>query len=444
MCAEPVTAAMAVSDFEVKVKRAATATVAAGSRILLGLSGGADSVALLRSLMVIPMDIRAVHCNFHLRGEESMRDEAFVRELCCRHGISLTVKDFDTIGHIKEHGGSVEMVCRDLRYAFFREEMRRLGCARIAVAHNADDNVETFLLSLMRGAGLKGLKAMTADNGEIMRPLLEVSRKDIEIYLERIGQDFITDSTNLECDFARNFLRLQVLPLLEQRWPGAKKSITKSIGNLAADFHLLSGFIDSVCSENSLPYGLVADSPAPESLLFHFIRERGGTCLQAMEMARAAKNPRTGAVWILNDSQEVVCGRTAFEIIEREGCIALPGLMVEKLVPTPDVVRAVKIPDGNRTLYLPDDPEGYSLRPRRDGDFILPLGMKGRSLVSDIIKDAKLNAQEARRVCVLENAKTKEIVWIPGLKRSRLHLVDMSSPPSVIFRVSLKSPHANQ
>ncbi len=128
------------------------------------------------------------------------------------------------------------MACRDLRYAFFREEMRRLGCARIAVAHNADDNVETFLLSLMRGAGLKGLKAMTADNGEIMRPLLEVSRKDIEIYLERIGQDFITDSTNLECDFARNFLRLQVLPLLEQRWPGAKKSITKASATLQPIF----------------------------------------------------------------------------------------------------------------------------------------------------------------------------------------------------------------
>ena len=127
MCAEPVTATIAVYDLEVKVKRAATAKLDDGSRILLGLSGGADSVALLRSLMAIQMDIRAVHCNFHLRGEESMRDETFVRELCCRYGISLTVKDFDTIGHIKAHGGSVEMACRDLRYAFFREEMRRLG-----------------------------------------------------------------------------------------------------------------------------------------------------------------------------------------------------------------------------------------------------------------------------------------------------------------------------
>ena len=206
-----------------------------------------------------------------------------------------------------------KMACRDLRYAFFREEMRRLGCARIAVAHNADDNVETFLLSLIgEERGWKGLKAMTADNGEIMRPLLEVSRRHRDISRERSDRTSSQDSTNLECDFARNFLRLQVLPLLEQRWPGAKKASQKSIGNLAADFHLLLVLL-ILYAVKTRCLTVLCDSPAPESLLFHFIRGRGGTCLQAMEMARAAKNPRTGAVWILNDSQEVVCGRTALK-----------------------------------------------------------------------------------------------------------------------------------
>ena len=126
-------------------------------QILVTVSGGADSVALLRVLLAAGCNCRAAHCNFHLRGEESMRDERFVRDLCEQLGVPLTVKDFDVAAWQQEHGGSIEMACRELRYQWFDQELERQDCDRIAVAHHSDDQIETFFLNLLRGTGSKGL-----------------------------------------------------------------------------------------------------------------------------------------------------------------------------------------------------------------------------------------------------------------------------------------------
>ena len=186
-----------------------------GQPILVALSGGADSVALLRALHEAGCHSHAAHCNFHLRGDESMRDEQFVRDLCARLEIPLTVKDFDVAAWQQAHGGSVEMACRELRYAWFEQERERLQCSVIAVAHHADDQIETFFLNLLRGTGIKGLTGMSRLSGHIWRPLLVVSRQDILDYLFEIGQGYVTDSTNAQNDYRRNRLRNIVLPIVE-------------------------------------------------------------------------------------------------------------------------------------------------------------------------------------------------------------------------------------
>ena len=175
--------------------------------VLVALSGGADSVALLRILLDLGCQCHAAHCNFNLRGIESKRDEQFVRDLCEKLHVRLEVKSFDVPTYQQEHGGSVEMACRDLRYAWFEEERLAHGCPFIAVAHQADDQIETFYLNLMRGTGLRGLTGMKRLNGNVWRPLLGVSRNDLLDYLASIGQDFVTDSTNAQNDFRRNRLR---------------------------------------------------------------------------------------------------------------------------------------------------------------------------------------------------------------------------------------------
>lgn len=204
------------------------------NRVLVGFSAGADSTTLLHLLHSIGVEVKALHCNFHLRGEESMRDEMCAREFCRKHGIPLDVVDFDVEGYIatKGSGISVEMACRDLRYAEFYRILESEGYQRIAVAHNLDDNVETLLLNLLRGSGVAGLKSMVADTGVIIRPLLKYTRRDIEQYITEEGLEYVSDSTNFQSDYKRNFLRNDVIKLIETRWPGAKKAISKSIENL--------------------------------------------------------------------------------------------------------------------------------------------------------------------------------------------------------------------
>ena len=201
-------------------------------RLLVGLSGGADSVCLLTVLHELGYKIGAAHCNFHLRGSESDRDETFVRNLCGQMGIPLHVAQFQTADYAKEHGLSIEMAARELRYRWFTQLAQDTGAEGVCIAHHSDDQVETILLNMLRGTGLKGLLGMQRKNGIFLRPLLGVSRNEILQYLDAIGQDYVTDSTNLEDDVQRNKLRLDVIPLLEKVTPAAKQNILRMADNL--------------------------------------------------------------------------------------------------------------------------------------------------------------------------------------------------------------------
>lgn len=431
---------MTADEFESAVAAVVDAAVPPAGPVIAGVSGGADSVAMLLALIAAGRPVTAVHVNFNLRGDESRRDEAFVRALCRRLGVELYVENVDTTAYCARHKLGIEAGCRRIRYALFRRMMAERGCCRIAVAHNADDNAETLILNLMRGAGLRGLKGMTPDNGEILRPLLHLSRPQIEHYLKEKGESFVTDSTNLEQEFNRNFVRHSVLPMLEERWPGARRSIATSMRHLAADLSLLSHFIGKATEGDRLPYSLLCemDAAAAASLIFHFIDARGGSTVQAAEIAATLPNPRTGARWTMPGA-DCVASRDAFEIVPHSESVTLPGLHAELIPFTPETARQIKTPDGNRTLWLADSPDGYALRRRRPGDRIAPLGMKGTSLVSDIVKDAHLDATATARVTVLEHRATGEIIWVPGLKRSRRRLIDLSHAPEAVWRITLDS-----
>lgn len=248
------------------------------SKVVVGVSGGADSTSLLLALISCGVDVIAVHCNFHLRGEESMRDQRFVEELCHRSGIALSIIDFDVKGYMKSNGVSLEMACRELRYAEFRKIMDISGAHRISVAHNADDNIETMLLNLFRGSGVKGLRGMLPDNGEIIRPLLSFSRKEIEQYLSEKGAEYVMDSTNMESDYRRNFIRNEVLPLLETRWPGVRKSITKSICNLRTEDKILEWVKEGFVPKGDfLSLQQIAEAPDAYWIIYKFASAHGAT-----------------------------------------------------------------------------------------------------------------------------------------------------------------------
>jgi len=179
--------------------------------VLVALSGGADSTALLLSLRELGYPVRAFHLNHCLRGAESDRDEAFCRRLCEKLGVELTVERVDIAAAAGD--SAVEETARRIRYA--RLEHAAHG-AKIAVAHNADDNLETMLFHLVRGTGAKGLTGIPPVRGRIIRPLIAVERSEIEAFLRERGQDFVTDSTNADTVYTRNRLRQEVVPVLRE------------------------------------------------------------------------------------------------------------------------------------------------------------------------------------------------------------------------------------
>lgn len=209
-----------------------------GYKVAVALSGGADSVCLLHVLKTMGMETVAVHCNFHLRGEESMRDERFVTVLCERMGVKLRRTDFDTAEYAREKAMSIELAARELRYEFFAQVMEEEGCKALAVGHHKDDNAETFLLNCVRKTGVKGLSGIkpvsTNQHGcKVVRPLLCVGRQDITDYLEEQGEEWVTDSTNMKDDVARNKIRLDVMPVLKDINRGVVDNLCDTMENAA-------------------------------------------------------------------------------------------------------------------------------------------------------------------------------------------------------------------
>ena len=198
-------------------------------KYIIALSGGADSVSLLLVLKHLESELgitlEAAHCNFHLRGDESLRDEEFCQQLCRRLHVPLHLVHFDTHAYADLHHVSIEMAARDLRYAYFEQLRRDIHAHDICVAHHRDDSVETLLLNLVRGTGLRGLRGIQPRNAHIIRPLLSHSRQQIEQYLNALGESYVTDSTNLHNDVKRNKIRLNVIPLLRELNPSVSQSI---------------------------------------------------------------------------------------------------------------------------------------------------------------------------------------------------------------------------
>ena len=222
--------------------------------VLVAISGGADSVALLDVLLRAGYRCIAAHCNFHLRGEESNRDEAFVRELCATMNVLLEVKDFDTNSYARGHHASIEVAARELRYAWFEEVAKAHGCQAVAVAHHQNDQAETILLNLKRGAGLRGLAGMrpisanpmVPEGHPVVRPLLCTTRDYIEHYLrDKRGLKWVTDSTNSDVTISRNAVREQL-----------KQYSKAEIEHMAQTAEHMQGYVDLLDGKETREAGI--------------------------------------------------------------------------------------------------------------------------------------------------------------------------------------------
>lgn len=235
--------------------------LSAGDRVLCAVSGGADSMCLLHVMkacsVTLGIEVFAAHYEHGIRGEESERDAIFVSSCCEKYGISCTVGHGDVPAYAKAKGLGTEEAARELRYAFLERTADELGCGYIATAHNANDNVETVLFDLARGSGAKGLAGIPPARGRIIRPLLAVTRPEIERYLEENAISHVEDSTNAQDDYSRNLIRHRVIPVLKQINPALEQALSRSSALLRQDDDCLEAlaksFIERYYDGESLP-----------------------------------------------------------------------------------------------------------------------------------------------------------------------------------------------
>ena len=229
--------------------------VAKGETILAAVSGGADSVYMLHVLLDLSeklgFSLCAAHFNHMLRGEEADSDEAFVKSLCTALEIPFYSERGDVAAFAKNHGKSTEEAARIMRYAFLQNTAEKIGAAKIATAHNADDNAETVILNLVRGTGLAGLRGIPPTRDNIIRPILCITRQEVETYLSSCGIEYVTDSTNLEDIYSRNKLRHHVMPVLQELNPRFSESILRTGDLLRQDEEYLSCEAEKIINEHA-------------------------------------------------------------------------------------------------------------------------------------------------------------------------------------------------
>ena len=413
---------------------------------LVALSGGADSVALLLVLKQLDYRIEAIHCNFHLRGEESDRDEEFVKRLCKQQDIPLHLIHFDTIEYTSAHQVSIEMAARELRYRYFEQLRQDMGAETVCVAHHRDDAVETLIMNLMRGAGIHGLTGIHPKNGCVVRPLLDVSRQEIEDYLHQRGQSYVTDSTNLQPDVLRNKIRLQLLPLFEEIYPGSTDNIARTAYYLSEAEKVYNAYFRTrkPLSTFHFPLSSLSTSPSPLCTLHELLSPVGFNRDQIEQILTCFQG----------ESGRVFKSSTHNLVIDRQSIIVEPirEPMKPLIIPEPGLYRLdetakIRVERLDTVTGISHDPQiatldadkvrfPLTLRTVQEGDRFQPFGMKGQKLVSDFLTDLKKNILDKRRQLVLTDA-SGTILWLVGLRIA--HPFRITESTTAILRLQSSS-----
>ncbi|MDR1809526.1 MAG: tRNA lysidine(34) synthetase TilS [Prevotella sp.] len=398
-----------------------------GEKIIAGLSGGADSVAMLHILRSLGYTCVAAHCNFHLRGEESDRDELFVRNFCREQEIELHTVSFDTYNYIKTNGLSLEMAARELRYQWFEELSQTLGVNKIAVAHHQDDSVETMLINLVRGSGIKGLTGILPKNGKIIRPLLCVSRKEIREYLKVNKLPFVEDSSNAEDVFLRNKIRLNILPELEKSNPAVRRNISRTSAYLktveAIYRQQIDRIINQVFANKTIDIRALSETDYPETVLFEILHPYGFNAATIEKILEAATGI-SGKIFF-SDNYRLLKDRNTFRIERKNsrqaGCFYIEERATTVHVPLKLTLSCLKkdvnfrLEKNKNILYADKSQLTFPLciRKWRQGDRFTPFGMNGSKKLSDYFSDRKFSLSDKENTWLLCNADGR-IIWIIG------------------------------
>ncbi len=415
-----------------------------GETILIGVSGGADSIALLHVLHAGNLPIAVAHVNYGLRGNESDEDEKFVADFCAQLHIPFYVKTTNKES-LSELSPNLQDAARSFRYQFFTELVSLESMSWCAVAHNSDDQLETLLIHLMRGSGLRGLSGIQKKNGFFIRPLLDFSRQEIETYLSEHKIAWRNDSSNETDDYLRNRIRHHLVPVIKKIDERNGQGLNHSIEQLASSRKLLSSlalpWIEKIISNQRkarhINKKLLAQSPSPH-LLLNYILDMEGCDFSfneseylAMMNQQPGKQFICGSVMLLNDREDLI-------IVDGPNEMEFPI----------NLVHGIEHNEWSCSIEPASHPENYSgyeamicrekatsgliVRSWEDGDKMQPLGFHGTKKVSDILTEMKLPLHEKNKFPVVVCGE--EIVWVPGFRIAEKFRVTESSKTAFVLK----------
>lgn len=338
------------------------------------------------------------HCNFHLRGDDSDADEAFVRAWCEERGLSCHVRHFDTEAEAAVRGISIEMAARDLRYAWFRELCREHGYTAVALAHNANDNAETLMLNLLRGTGSRGIRGMSEREG-IIRPLLGTSREQIRAWMEENGHSWREDRTNGENIYRRNMIRNEVFPVFARINPSFVRTLNADMKRFAQ--------VDDIAEDYFREsYGRILDDKG-NIIVSMLLRDRHWEFL----LWRLLENSTIGAQEFDSLVETLKCGRQIGGKVFGPVTGGSDRLIFNNITPGKELkwkivprssLSSLKTPKGVLIADADKMAQPLNIRPWKEGDWMHPFGMRGRKKLSDMFTDLKWSTPEKEHAEVIE------------------------------------------
>lgn len=427
---------------------AAHRLLSGGDRVLLAVSGGIDSMVLLRLFQELPCTIAVAHVNFGLRGKAAKEDAAFVREKAKKKKIPFHLLEADTRKFAAEHRCSVQEAAREIRYNWFEQLAVENGYTAIATAHHLDDSIETFFINLLRGTGIHGLGGIPVRNGRIIRPLLFADRESIERYAATKRLSWREDASNRKDDYLRNRIRHRLIPLLLELQPALRKVMSRNMElvRFAEDRfdERMQQLSVSLKRKNGkfthIPVGSLLESSQPELLLQELLLSEG---IHLPEPEKALILNKPGKVFeadghlLVRDRLELVLSKketAAFrekKVHRSSTRLVTPSGKVEFRIRDYHVGSEKELQHGQLMIDPSKVHFPLTLRRWEPGDRIRPLGMRHRKKVSDLLTDLKMSVAEKKDTCVLLSGD--EIVCILGVRINELYKVTASTKKTFLI-----------